>query len=35
VPITSDHGDLIKVIDRVSVATEIARSVIARQLGRG
>jgi hypothetical protein len=35
VPITSNRGHLIKVIDRVGVATEIARSVVGRQLGRG
>ena len=35
VPITSDHGQLIKVIDRVGVATDIARTVVERQFGRG
>ena len=35
VPITSDGGQLMKVIDRVGVATEIARTVVKRQLGRG
>jgi hypothetical protein len=34
VAITSEHGQLIKVIDRVGVATEIARTVVERQLGR-
>lgn len=34
VPITS-AGELLKVIDRVGVATEIARTVVERRLGRG
>lgn len=34
VPITH-QGQLMKVIDRVGVATEIARTVVERQLGRG
>ncbi len=33
VPVTSGRN-LIKVVDRVSVATEIARTVVERQLGR-
>jgi hypothetical protein len=34
VAITSEQGQLLKVIDRVGVATEIARTVVERQLGR-
>jgi hypothetical protein len=34
VAITSEHGQLMKVIDREGVATEIARTVVERQLGR-
>jgi hypothetical protein len=34
VPITDAGGQLMKVIDRVGVATEIARTVLERQLGR-
>jgi hypothetical protein len=34
VPITDKHGKLMKVIDRVGVASEIARTVVERQLGR-
>jgi hypothetical protein len=34
VAITNEDGLIMKVIDRVGVATEIARTVVARQLGR-
>jgi hypothetical protein len=33
VPITTDGGEFMKVIDRVGVAMEIARTVVERQLG--
>jgi len=34
VPITDERGQLVKVIDRIGVAVEIARTVVERQLGR-
>ena len=34
VPITDEQGHLLKVIDRIGVATKIARTVVERQLGR-
>lgn len=35
IPVVTKSADLLKVIDRVGVATELARTMVERRLGRG